>query len=79
MYKAYVRPVLEFAASVWLPYFIKDTEALERVQRRITCIFPESASVNDYEQRLKRLKLTTLLQGLTSSKIHFLSCSVPGV
>ena len=32
--KSLVRPILEYAAPVWSPYFIKDIMAQEKVQRR---------------------------------------------
>ena len=38
LYKMYIRPILEHAQSVWSPYYLKDIEALERVQRKVTRI-----------------------------------------
>ena len=38
----------------------KDTRAIENVQRRITRLLPE-LSLLDYQERLKKLRLTTLL------------------
>ena len=35
-YKTLVRPILEYGYSVWKPYFKKDSELLEKVQRRST-------------------------------------------
>lgn len=58
-YKAYVRPILEHAVVVWCPYFKKDIDLLERVQRRATKIPPTLKNL-PYEDRLKALKLTTL-------------------
>lgn len=58
-YKAYVRPILEHAMVVWCPYFKKDIDLLERVQRRATKI-PHTLKNLSYEDRLKALKLTTL-------------------
>ena len=58
-YKTYVRPLLEHAVVVWCPYFRKDIDFIERVQRRATKIPPTLRRLS-YEDRLKALKLTTL-------------------
>ena len=58
-YKTYVRPILEHAVVVWCPYFRKDIDILERVQRRATKIPPSLRNLS-YEDRLKTLKLTSL-------------------
>ena len=34
VYKALVRPLLEYAATVWDPYTASETQAIEKVQRR---------------------------------------------
>ena len=36
LYCCYVRPLMEFALPIWSPYFKKDIDLLERVQRRAT-------------------------------------------
>ena len=36
LYKAMVRPILEYANSVWCPYKKKDIKSIERVQRHFT-------------------------------------------
>ena len=36
LYKSLVRPVLEYCSSAWYTMFMRDSEALERVQRRAT-------------------------------------------
>lgn len=61
IHKSFIRPKLEYAQSVWSPYYIKDIEALERVQRRVTRLSPELRPL-PYEGRLERLGLTTLYQ-----------------
>ena len=55
LYKALVRPHLEYANSVWNPYIT----ALENVQRRATKLIPGFKDMT-YENRLRKLKLPTL-------------------
>ncbi len=59
LYKSLVRPHLEYCIQAWRPYLQKDVDKLERVQRRFTKIIPELRNM-PYEQRLNKLKLTTL-------------------
>ena len=59
LYKALVRPRMEFAVQAWSPHLRKDINQLEKVQRRATKLIPSLASL-PYEARLKKLNLTTL-------------------
>ena len=59
LYCTYVRPNLEFAIQAWNPYYNKDINELEKVQRRATKLIPELRHL-DYQHRLKALDLTTL-------------------
>ena len=59
LYKALVRPHLEYAHAVWSPYLKKHIQALENVQRRATKLVPEIKALS-YEQRLFQLSLPTL-------------------
>ena len=61
LYKSLVRPHLEYAVQAWNPYLQKDIAILEKVQRRATRMIPEIKHL-PYEQRLKKLRLTTLEQ-----------------
>ncbi len=58
LYKSLVRPHLEYGASIWSPYWKKDTLKLESVQRRATK--NESLRGVTYDERLKILDLPLL-------------------
>ena len=59
LYKAFVRPFLEYCCSAWCPFYVKDIEVLEKVQRRMTRLLPEIRHL-PYEERLQLFHLTTL-------------------
>ena len=59
LYKALVRPRMEYAIQAWAPYLKKDMIKLERVQRRATKLVFDIAHL-PYEDRLRHLNLTTL-------------------
>ena len=59
IYKATVRPHLEYCIQAWAPYLKKDINALEQVQHRATKMIPSLRKL-PYEQRLKECNLTTL-------------------
>ena len=59
LYKTLVRPRIEYAVQAWNPYLQKDVTKLKKVQRRATKLIPALADL-PYEDRLKRLELTTL-------------------
>jgi hypothetical protein len=60
LFKAMVRPHLEYAQAVWHPNLKKDITLIENVQRRATKQVTGLKDIS-YEDRLKRLKLPTLL------------------
>ena len=59
MYKAIVRPHLEYCFQTWRPYRKKDIHKLETIQRRATKNIPELRDLS-YESRLLQYGLTTL-------------------
>ena len=59
LYTAFIRPLIEFAGSIWSPSLKSDIHALEKIQHRATKLVP-SISKKSYEERLKIFNLTTL-------------------
>lgn len=59
VYNTYIRPLLEYNQAVCAPLYIKDSDCLERVQRRTTKLVPGLWNMN-YEDRLEALNMTTL-------------------
>jgi len=59
LYKTLVRPHVEYCANAWSPYYKKDKELLEKVQRRFTKMIVNMDGLG-YEDRFQRLKLWSL-------------------
>ena len=62
LYKTLVRPHVEYSISAWSPYYVKNKNQIEKVQRRFTKMIPELHGWTiglTYENRLKALKLWT--------------------
>ena len=59
LYKAIVRPHLEYCIQAWRPYRKKDIDKLERIQRRANKMIPELRDLS-YEIHLLQCGLTSL-------------------
>ena len=59
LFKALVRPHLEYCIQAWIPYCKKDKDTLERIQRRATKMIPKFRDFS-YEEHLKECSLATL-------------------
>ncbi|MEE6518385.1 hypothetical protein FKM82_029382 [Ascaphus truei] len=59
LYKALVRPHLEYGVQFWPPLLRKDIMELERVQRRVTKLITKIYNLT-YEERLAKFYLFTL-------------------
>ena len=59
LYKAIVRPHLEYCIQAWNPYLRKDVDMLDKIQRSATKLIPGLRDLT-YEERLKECGLTTL-------------------
>lgn len=59
LYLALVRPHLDYAAQFWSPYYRKDIDSLEAVQRRMTKMIQGLRNL-PYKDRLKHLSLHSL-------------------
>jgi hypothetical protein len=58
LFNSLVRPHLEYAAAVWLPYKRKYIDEIEKVQRRATKLVPSIRHLS-YGDRLKKLEMTS--------------------
>ena len=64
LYKALVRPKLEYCVQAWCPYLKKDIEKLEKVQARAIRLITGCKNLS-YENRLQYTGLTTLSERRT--------------
>jgi hypothetical protein len=71
IYKIYIRPILEYASPVWDPYYAKDIQLIERVQKRATRLVIGLKNLT-YEERLNELKLPTLRERRTYYDLIYL-------
>ena len=61
VYKALVRPHVEYANSVWSPYKKGDIEAIEKIQKRATKLVILLRKL-PYKERLQHLKYSNTLK-----------------
>ncbi|KAJ8040397.1 hypothetical protein HOLleu_14677 [Holothuria leucospilota] len=59
LYKAIVRPILEYGLPAWSPIYKREADLIEAVQRRTTKLIPVLKNLS-YSDRLSQLKLFTL-------------------
>ena len=59
LYKAIVRPHLEYCIQAWRPYHRNDIDTLDKIRRRATKLISGLRDLS-YEERLKECGLTTL-------------------
>ena len=59
LFKALVRPHVEYGQSVWAPWLIRQSITIENVQRRATKLVPELKDLS-YKERLQKLNLPSL-------------------
>ena len=60
LYKALVRPHIEYCFQAWRPYYQKDVDNLEKIQRRATRMMDDLRGTMEYEERLRHTRLVTL-------------------
>ena len=59
LFCTYIRPMLEYSSSVWSPFFLKDINKIESVQRKFTKHLPGLYNT-PYLERLRTLGMETL-------------------
>ena len=59
LYKALVRPIVDYGNVIWYPYTKKNKKLIENIQRRETRMIPELKGLS-YTDRLQHLKLFSM-------------------
>lgn len=75
-YCVYVRPILEYASSVWSPFNLNATNRLEKIQAYMTrraLGYNTTEKRPSYGERLKRLKMTTLEERRIKADLIFIA------
>ena len=61
LYKALVRPIVDYGNVIWYPYTKKNKKLIENIQRRATRMIPELKGLS-YTDRLQQIEI--ILYGL---------------
>ena len=76
LYKAFIRPHLEYAPQVWDPHLIKDVELLEKTQKFALRVCTRKWSAS-YPELLEYCQVPTLSDRRTTAKLcHLYSASL---
>ena len=59
IYKSMVQPILEYANTIWGPYYLMDQKKVEAIQHRATKLIT-SLCESDYNTRIAELQLPSL-------------------
>jgi len=59
LYTTLVRPILDYASTIWNPYHLGNIRELEKIQRRATKLIPTFQNL-PYSDRLQSLNLPSL-------------------
>ena len=59
LYKAMIRPIVEYGNEIWSPQLIRQSSAIEKVQRRATKLIND-LKYRTYEDRMRHLSLPSL-------------------
>ena len=59
MFKTYIRSKIDYCCLVWSPWYAKDIDKIERIQKNFTSKI-EGLDMLDYHERLKKLNLYSL-------------------
>ena len=59
LHRSIIRPLVEYATSVWCPHYQQDIQRIEGVQRRATKLVPHLRYL-PYQERLRQLNLQSL-------------------
>jgi len=78
LFNAFVRPILEYASSVWSPHLVQDVTVIERVQKHFTkCL--RGLHNKSYTERLSILNQSSLKARRTRADLIFLYKIIHGL